>query len=252
MLNELSRKKMKIKLLIAVTSILIANSAIAQSAFEGFYGQIASGYENNSYTSINKTEDENGVTAAGTGTSSNQSSSGMPLILGVGYNYGLSNKFLMGIGFDYSVLSQSTSNFPSTVTYPGSSFISNNESFKVTNRMNLFVTPSYVLSKDALVYLKAGYSMQQLQYTQGADLTSNIASGSTSSKNVNGYILGLGYKQMFMDGFYGFAEANYMDYGKTSISTTFITTETRRPTFTATSNLNLSTYNLLIGVGYKF
>ena len=114
--------------------------------------------------------------------------------------------------------------------------------------MNLFVTPSYVLSKDRLVYLKAGYSMQQLQYSQGVDSVTGITSGSTSSKNVNGYILGLGYKQMFMDGFYGFAEANYMAYGKTSISTTFIS----GGSLTATSNPNLSTYNLLVGVGYKF
>jgi hypothetical protein len=53
-----------------------------------------------------------------------------------------------------------------------------------------------------------------------------------------------------MDGFYGFAEANYMDYGRTSISTTFI--DTTGSTYTATSNPNLSTYNLLFGVGYKF
>lgn len=239
---------MKKKLFIAVATTLFTCSAIAQSAFEGFYGQVATGYENNSYTSINQSIAGNG--SSWTGNASNQSTSGMPLVLGVGYNYALDSDFLLGIGFDYSALSQSTGNFSfATVNNDnGNTFTTYNQSFKVSNRMNLYFTPGYALDTDKLVYLKAGYSMQQLQFSQGADPITGIASGFTSTKNINGYILGLGYKQMIMDGFYGFAEANYMAYQKTSINGTFIS----GGNLSDTSNPSLSAYNLLVGVGYKF
>ena len=42
---------MKIKLLVAVAATVVASSAMSQSAFQGFYGQIGAGYENNSVSS---------------------------------------------------------------------------------------------------------------------------------------------------------------------------------------------------------
>lgn len=239
------------KILISILFAVSASPIFAQSAFEGFYGQIATGYEKNSYGSINPSwSASTGVT--GTGSAPNQSSSGAPLILGLGYNYAVSSEYLVGVGFDYSALSQNTSNFSQTSTSDlGTTSPIANMSYKVSNRMNLFVTPSYVINSDSLVYLKAGYSMQQLQYSQGIDSNPfiNITSGFNSTKNVNGYILGLGYKQMIMNGFYGFAEANYFSYSKASVSGTAMA---KTIAVALTSSPSLNAYNLLVGVGYKF
>ena len=74
------------KLLFVIATTLIATSASAQSAFEGFYGQIATGYESNNFSSISIPWSEPGFGSGG-GSASNQSSSGAPLVLGLGYNY---------------------------------------------------------------------------------------------------------------------------------------------------------------------
>lgn len=212
----------------------------------GFYGQIATGYENYSYGSINSTSAGNGLTF--TGTSPNQSTSGMPLILGIGYNFRISNEYMIGIGYDYSFQTQSTSNFPGYVTRSsGGNFIVNNNSFNVSNRYNLFVTPGYVLSKEALVYLKAGYSSEKFQYDHIADPPSNTPEF-TGNKNMDGYILGLGYKQRIFEDLYGFAETNYMAYKNTPIDVNFIS----GGNITGTFNSTLNAYNVLLGVGYKF
>lgn len=216
------------------------------NGYGGFYGQIATGYENYSYGSINSNSAGNGLTF--TGTSPNQSTSGMPSILGIGYNFRISNEYMIGIGYDYSFQTQSTSNFPWYVTRSsGGSFIVNNNSFKVSNRYNLYVNPGYVLSKESLVYLKAGYSSEKFQYDHVADPPSN-APEITGSKIMDGYILGLGYKQRIFEDLYGFAEANYMGYKNILIDVNLI----NGGNITSTFNPTLNSYNFLLGVGYKF
>ena len=238
------------KLLFLIATTLITTTASAQSAFEGFYGQIATGYESNNFSSISIPWTAS--IGSGGGSASNQSSSGAPLVLGLGYNYAVAEKYLIGVGADYSAISQSTGNFSWKATQNGAMLGTslNSVSYKVTNRLNIFVTPSYVLSANSLIYLKAGYSLAQLQYSQGADSTLNFTNSSSASKNINGYILGLGYKQMIAQGFYGFAEGNYMAYGNSTFSVTNATGGTS-PTTTSPSQ-SVSAYNFLIGIGYKF
>jgi hypothetical protein len=239
------------KLLFVIATTLIASTALAQSAFEGFYGQIATGYESNNFSSISIPWSEPGLGSGG-GSASNQSSSGAPLVLGLGYNYAVAEKYLIGVGADYSAISQSTGNFSWKATYNGAMIgtSANSVSYKVSNRVNIFITPSYVLSRDSLIYIKAGYSSEQLQYSQGADSVLLFTNNSSASKNINGYILGLGYKQMIIQGFYGFAEGNYMAYGNSTLSVTNATGNAS-PTTTSPSQ-SVSAYNFLVGIGYKF
>jgi hypothetical protein len=51
---------------------------------------------------------------------------------------------------------------------------------------------------------------------------------------------------MVTSGLYGFAEANYMSYSKTTFSAT-----TSGP-YTISNSPTLNTYQALVGVGYKF
>jgi hypothetical protein len=56
-------------------------TAIAQSAFEGFYGQISTGYENNSVSNTGLTMSNSSNFPGG----NNSSKGSMPLVVGLGY-----------------------------------------------------------------------------------------------------------------------------------------------------------------------
>jgi len=94
------------KLLVALAATgLVATSAFAQkSAFEGFYGQIATGYESNSASGLSSPLTlSDGVDTLTAGVSApNQNFGGVPLIAGLGYNFSVAPKWLIGVGADYS------------------------------------------------------------------------------------------------------------------------------------------------------
>lgn len=242
---------MKIKLLVAAAATVVASSAMAQSAFQGFYGQIATGYENNSVSNNNSTTtDVPGGGNPTTWNTSSQSFGGAPLVIGLGYNFSVAPKWLVGLGVDYDALSQTSSTFSSASTVAGESV--SGQSAKVSNRLNIFITPGYEIDKDKLVYLKAGYSSVKMTSNSpstyswaGNSKSAPIEGFSNPSATVGGYIVGLGYKQIITGGFYGYAEGNYMSYSKPTLSTSNTATQ-------YSSNPSLSSYQLLVGVGYKF
>jgi outer membrane immunogenic protein len=234
---------------------LISSSVFAQSAFEGAYGQLGSGYENNSYSNLNSSGSNPTQITPDAWSTGNQSSSGAPLIIGLGYYLSATPNWLLGLGVDYSALTQQTSSFSSYSPTGGVNNVPatiNGYQLQTSNRFNIFVTPGYVIDKDKLVYLKAGYSSVSMKETYPNTITKSTGTDPLTawSKNpsatVSGYVLGLGYKQMIANGFYGFAEANYMSYGKPSFSAT------NGLSYTVTNSPSLSTYQALVGIGYKF
>jgi outer membrane immunogenic protein len=238
---------MKIKLLVAAAATVMASSAMAQSAFQGFYGQIMTGYENNSVSNLGLAgTDSTDPSVNDSWAASNQSFGGAPLIVGLGYNFSVAPKWIVGIGADYSTISQKSSTYSYTI---GDASL-NGSTVELSNRFNIFVTPGYEIDKDKLVYLKAGYSSVSAKGTSPSsyvDSSTSSSFGSTSqTKTLSGYVLGLGYKQFITGGFYGVAEANYMSYSKATFSGTDSTG------YTTSSNPGLSSYQFLIGVGYKF
>lgn len=236
------------KLLVALVATgLVATSAFAQkSAFEGFYGQIATGYESNSVSSIGPSGYDSTDRISDSWNTSNQSFGGAPLVIGLGYNFTVAPKWVVGIGIDYSALSQQSSNFSSS--YRNVSL--NGQTIQISNRYNIFVTPGYELDKDKLVYLKAGYSGVSQKVNSANSVTVDTVTMTDSSvsqtKNLSGYVVGLGYKQMITSGLYGFAEFNYMSYSKANFSGNLDTT------YSLTSNPSTTSYQALVGVGYKF
>jgi outer membrane immunogenic protein len=238
------------KLLVASVVACLTGAVNAQSAFEGAYGQIGIGYENNTMSKLSSPYTvSSGANGTGTNSAANQTASGMPLVLGLGYTFAVSGPWLVGIGADYSALSQKTGTYTSTNTSAtlGNGTSTGNQ-MEVSNRYNIYITPSYAIDKDKLAYIKAGYSSQQVKFTAPAQGTDPAISSTT---NFTGYILGLGYKQIISGGFYGFAEGNYMSYG----------TKTNNVSWRATNNgyttsLNqtgsANAYTFLVGVGYKF
>jgi opacity protein-like surface antigen len=245
---------MKIKLLVAAAATVLASSAMAQSAFQGFYGQLATGYESNNASSLNNTGTDAGQ-PSDTWNASSQQFGGAPLVIGLGYNFSVAPKWILGLGADYSAISQKSSTYSSTA---GGNSLSG-QTLEASNRFNIFVTPGYEIDKDKLVYLKAGYSSLTLKnslpnyYTASAasiaagDSSGVISPSGSQTSTVGGYIVGLGYKQIIKGGIYGFAEGNYMSYSKPSFSSRI-----GGSSYTLTSNPSVNSYQLLVGVGYKF
>jgi opacity protein-like surface antigen len=125
--------------------------------------------------------------------------------------------------------------------------------------LNIFVATGYEIDKDKLVYLKAGFSSVKgavsapTNASTGGQTIAISESGfspSGQSKTLNGYILGVGYKQIISGGFYAFAEGNYMNYGKQNFGKT--TPGPYDSTLTTNTSSGLNTYQLLVGVGYRF
>jgi len=254
------------------------SNAQAQSAFAGFYGQLSTGYESNQLGSLSgsATEVPNNNSDI-IRTAPSQTFGGAPLVFGAGYYWQASEKWLIGLGADYSALSQTSSSFPvsmtnapgNTTVVAGSTVTANGASAQLSNRFNLFLTPGYAIDKDKLVYVKAGYSQVTTQFNRNNSVTrvapngtsvTTPATGGNPSSNQGGYVVGLGYKQMIASGLYGFVEGNYMSYSSPSDSFTTSVTAlntvhgiTSTGTRTVTTNFSsLNSYQLLIGVGYAF
>jgi|AntAceMinimDraft_11_1070367.scaffolds.fasta_scaffold00971_3 hypothetical protein len=222
-------------------SILFASSAFSQSAFEGVYGQVSTGYEKNTVESVELIGTDNG-SSPNTSTSASPSSSAAPLVLGLGYTFKLQDQFTLDFGIDYSSLTQTTNSkgfsYPS-VTDSGTY----DYEFSISNRFNIFLAPGYAIDDNKVTYFKLGYSHQEVQYSQ-----TNCCSVPSNDAGVDGYILGLGYRQTIAKGLYGFIESNYQAYSSANMSSTY----TDGPGGSVSANPDLNAYNVLVGLGYTF
>lgn len=269
---------MKNQLIAMSVMALFAGSTMAQSAFSGFYGQVSTGYESNQLGSLSgsATEVPNNKSDI-IRTAPSQTFGGAPLVFGAGYYWQASEKWLIGLGADYSALSQTSSSFPvsmtnapgNTTVAAGSTVTANNASAQISNRYNIFLTPGYAIDKDKLVYVKAGYSQVTTQFNRNSSVTrvsangtsvTTPATGGNPSSNQGGYLVGLGYKQIITSGLYGFVEGNYMSYSSPSDSFTTSVTAlntvhgiSSTGTRTVTTKFDsLNSYQFLVGLGYAF
>lgn len=231
---------MKINVLVGSFAVVLSCSAVAQSQFVGAYGQLSTGYENNTVSSAQLTGTDYGSAPNKTNTLTTTSTSA-PLVLGLGYTFNLKNNFTLGLGVDYSALTQDTQS--AGFYYFGDSRNTYDYKFSISNRFNAFVAPGYAIAQDKLFYAKLGYSTQSVQYSQ-----TNCCSSPSNKAQVNGYLVGLGYKQFITKALYGFAEANYYAFGRPNLSSSY----SDGPGGTVSSNPNVNAYNFLFGLGYRF
>lgn len=89
-----------------------------------------------------------------------------------------------------------------------------------------------------MAYAKIGYT--------GA----KVSNYNSLTYNFQGYSLGLGYKHIFQGGLYGFVEGNYFSYDNQTETAT--NTVARGRTLTSSGTNGLTSYNILVGIGYKF
>ena len=225
---------------VQVSALEVSATDKSNSEFVGAYSQIGVGYESNTAQSSTVNETELGVSRVET-TGQNPTSDGVALVLGAGYNFQIHPKFLLGLGADWSAFNNVTSS-ATYVETPAESPSEDTETakFKTSNRYSVFLTPSYVIDKNKLAYFKVGYSGQSINSMSGPNYSAKNA-----STYLNGYALGLGYKQIITGGLYGFGEGNFYGYSKSNRTIS----SAKGP---ETSTPDALSYTFLMGVGYVF
>ena len=221
--------------LLAIALTTLATSSFAQSKFEGFYGQVAVGYESISPTLTNTPIAVSGSSSTIPLATSISSTSGATGNVALGYTASVTKDFTLAIGAEYYPINSQSGNYTSTLAGKTSS-----GTYQKQNVYNIYLAPGMNVGTDGLAYFKVGYTGASIKSTQGS---------ASSTDNLTGYSLGLGYKQFFSGNWYGFGEANYFSYGN-SVDNQRASSGTRTLSWSTTLNANV--YNFLVGVGYKF
>ena len=225
---------MKKKLLLATLLAVAGTGAMAQSKFEGAYGQIGVGYE-----SVSPSFSSSGITIAGVGTvpisTSVSNGNSFAGVATIGYMGAITKDFLLGIGAEYEPFNSSSANY--SYSAAGTTV---SGTWKKQNSYNIFLSPATPVGADGLLYGKVGYTGAQIQATEA---------GTSNSQNLNGYMLGVGYKQIISGGLYGFGEVNYASYSNNS--NTYSGVVSGRA-YSYTNTVSANSTNIVVGLGYKF
>jgi outer membrane immunogenic protein len=230
---------MKKNLLAVALLSVTATGAMAQSAFEGFYGQAGIGYSAVSPSLSNSSLTSPSGTNYPFSTSISNSSS-FNGVLSAGYTFNLDKQFTLGLGVDYQPFAGQETNY--SLSNSSLSPSTSTGKWKQNNAFNVYIAPGVAVTKDSLVYAKLGYAATQIKVTPDG--------GTSGTDNLSGYLVGLGYKQIITGGLYGFGEINYTSYGnKTSNGSG---PWASGGTYTTSTQVSANAMNVLVGVGYKF
>jgi hypothetical protein len=231
--------EMNKKILVAALLAASVTGAYAQSKFEGAYGQLGIGY-----STINPSVSNSNL-AAPTGTNyplsaSVSSANSFNGALGAGYTWSVAPQFTLGLGVDYQPFAGQSANV--TLSNGNLSASSLSASYKQNNAYDIYVAPGFAVNPDSLIYGKFGYAGTQLKTT--------LSTGNSSTTNYNGFLVGLGYKQIISGGLYGFVEGNYTSFGGQTMSAS-------GPwggggTYNINTNTSANAFTAYAGLGYKF
>jgi len=222
-----------------LTSLLSLNvyADSQPSPWVGAYGQVGIlGYASYIPKSVS------GTTSVGKYTFSNSATAnhanGLVANIGLGYNFGISENYILGIGaalypgHSKSVSTTSVTNLPSGAAV-------SHGTYNVSNIYSFSLLPGYVIDKSHLVYAKIGYSGSTLN----ANSPGNYPQQSTQ---VNGTVYGLGYKQLITESVYFFGEGNYAVNKAKAVTVVTDSGAIVKSTADATG------YDFIFGVGYRF
>jgi len=216
-------------LLLPILTFGIAGKADAQSRsnFEGFFADVGAGYRNAHSPTSSELTLNGAVIPSRIGTSG---FSHTVAVLTAGYNFNISQNYFLGIGANIS---------PANGLAQQLQIQALNQSLTVNGikplyNYGIFLTPGFE-TKEGLFYLKVGKQTQVVNSNTGT--------------NLNGYLLGLGYKQFIYDSIYLFGEANYTLYQSQTTSRTIVASER---TINASITTSPQSARLLLGLGYQF
>ena len=234
----------KVLIASALTAAFASPAVFAQASnFAGFYGQVGVGYEYNTVGSTGPNNWLNGdILGRGTVRTGGAAGKSFGNSIGIGYGIAVTDRILLQIGAEYQPLGGDTRPF-------GIQFNENNpilgSYYRIQNRYGIFLSPGYAIDNNKMAYLKLGYTGQTVNARVAPINNPTLIS---DSKDVGGFMVGLGYRQLLTPNVYLFAEANYSDYAKAGI--TF--RSNNDPRFTNTSSPKSSNFNALVGIGARF
>ncbi len=219
-----------------IGAALIASPFFASAQaknFEGFFAEAGLGYGtfNGSLSGGNLSS---GSTALGAYSVDANTVKSILGVIGGGYNFALTNEVVLGVGGSYSPSRSASAT--STITLPAALGGSSTGSGAVQNIYSIYLSPGYAISQDSLVYGKVGYT--------GATA---VFSGSPPNVNLNGYVLGLGFKKTFDKNMYGFIEGKYASFGSKDLDSNALSSA-----ITNTGSMSAKGMDIVVGVGYKF
>jgi hypothetical protein len=237
-------RKILTLILFAISTLSLADSddlstkASQASKFQGPFLQMGIGYESIRPTHDSSTLSINGRSTPVTTSSNNVNN--MSGMISAGWYQDIAEGYLLGVGLDYSPFASSTGKMSVTTvnSLPGQNNLTNDYKYQQKYSYNIFLSPAMTIGESGLAYTKVGFTYARVE------------NYNTLKYDFTGYSLGLGYKQIFYDSLFGFAEANYADYGNETESATNPIAVGRTLNSSGTNGLKKA--NIMIGVGYKF
>ncbi len=229
----------KFRHIAALMTSLVSINTYAESQLNpwvGAYGQIGIiGYESYIPKSVSGTTSIGSYTFPNTATANH--ANGPAANIGIGYNFGISENYVLGIG---------AALYPGHSRSVGSTLVTNTPSgasvkygtYDVSNIFSFSLLPGYVFNKSHLVYAKIGYA--------GSTLNANSTEYPQQSTRVNGTVYGLGYKQLITESIYFFGEGNY------AVNRAKAVTVVTDSGAIVKSTANATGYDVIFGVGYNF
>jgi hypothetical protein len=89
---------------------------------------------------------------------------------------------------------------------------------KEKKHYSVFIAPAYQMSQTSLGYIKLAYHQAEFENINSGTPTQLGYANSRYSKDFNGYGIGLGFRTLIVDNFYGNLEVQRIFYGKENIS----------------------------------
>jgi hypothetical protein len=214
-------------LLILLIGFTSSAQAQTESPFSGFFADFGFGYRDVNVSTTSSLR-VNGTAVPST-LSAGQPSNTVAVFT-LGYNLPLVSDYILGIGVNISPASGQAQQVQvqalnQTIPLAG---------IKPLYNYGFFLAPGIVMG-DGMAYLKLGSQTQ--------------VNNSNTSPNFNGYLLGLGYKQLIYQSVYLFGEADYASFGS---QTTAKTLSTSGHSINASVTTKPQGSRYLIGLGYQF
>ena len=228
----------KICKLSAIALLASSTSLMAQSkSFEG--------------VSLGLSASAIGVEVAGSTTNNTASTSSGSLgkvaeiaALDLSYGYAIGPNGIIQVGASYTPGKAKAGS--GTFTDGTANSSSGALNLEVKDPYTIYIAPTYVISKDSAIYVKAGYAKADVN-------TSATGNASLSKKpgDLEGWTYGVGSKTMLTPNFYLGIEASITDYDSVT-ATTLAGTDAVGSTNTKNITADVKTAQGMITLGYKF
>jgi hypothetical protein len=160
---------------------------------------------------------------------------------GLSYNFPINDTFLVGLGFDYYLDDIEMGTEIVTNTDAGNIDWS---TYELEDMYSLYLKPQYVISQNKLAYIKLAYVAADLAPTNQDEEFVSI-----SDEDMNGFSAGIGYKQLFGESFYAYAEANYIKFDDEHVTGHF--NDGIAP-YAIRKEVDADAFNFKVGIGYQF